>query len=260
MIAALRYEWVRISTVRSTRIVLVLTVLASAGLAFLIALPRSAAVDESGNVVESGAIDWYAAFGFPLSLAAIFASILAAQAIGQEYRFGVIRLTFTAFPKRSQVLVAKLVAVVASSVVVVLLSFLGSEIGVALRGHPVPPAGVESPDSTYLLRGAVYVVLWALSAFALAGITRQTAVGIAVPLISGLIVEPLLGAALSDRAYWLTQHLPWSTGARWFQEPGSESFDGSPNPPVGWEAIEVFGLWVLVLLAVECVVLLRRDA
>ena len=48
----------------------------------------------------------------------MLASVLAAQSIGQEYRFGLIRLTLTAFPDRAQILVAKLVVVVGAALVV----------------------------------------------------------------------------------------------------------------------------------------------
>ena len=61
-------------------------------------------------------------------------------------------------------------------------SLAGSWLALVLRGFPSPPEGVASPDSTYVLRALVFMLLWALSAFALAGITRQTAIGIAIPV------------------------------------------------------------------------------
>lgn len=264
MIAALRYEWVRISTVRSTKICLALAFVIAGVLAYLIAQP-SEVMDSNGNL-SSGPIEWWGAFGFPLTFTAVLASIVTSQAIGQEYRFGLIRLTLTAFPRRAQVLVAKLVVLVLASIAIVAASFAGSFVGVLLRGHPVPPADVVAPSSTYLLRGAVFVVLWGISAFALAGITRQTAIGIAVPIVSGLIVEQIVGAVMRDRAEWLVKVLPWSTASRWYQElaaadpsQGGGSF-GLGDLPVGWAAIGVFAVWVAVFLVLEVVAFLRRDA
>jgi len=263
--AALRYEWVRISTVRSTRICLVLAVLLSAGLAFLIAAPRDS-MDQNGTITVDPQIEWYGAFGFPLTFTAVLVAIVASQAIGQEYRFGLIRLTLTAFPSRVQVLVAKLTVVILASVAMVLASYLGSELGVTLRGHPLPGDVAVPTDSTFILRGAVFVVLWGLSAFALAGITRQTAVGIAVPLVSGLIVENLLGLALRDHALWIVKILPWSTANRWYQQPitsdgsqGGRGF-GFDDLPIGWSAVGIFAVWVVALLALEVLSFLRRDA
>jgi ABC-type transport system involved in multi-copper enzyme maturation permease subunit len=260
MTAALRYEWVRVSTVRSTRISLMLALLVATGLAFLIASPVTS-FSESGEPLGDAPelVQWYPAFGIPLTLTAVFAAIIASQSIGQEYRFGLIRLTLTAFPQRTQVLVAKLVWVVLAGVAVALASYAGSWVGVALRGHPVPPDGVATVDGTYLVRGAVYVVMFALSAFAIAGITRQTALGIAVPIISGLIVETILTAFLRDRVDWLVKILPWSAASRWGDESFAE-FDAEQYYAVGWAALGLFGVWLLAFLAVQAALFLRRDA
>jgi ABC-type transport system involved in multi-copper enzyme maturation permease subunit len=267
VIAVLRYEWVRITTVRSTRIMLVMTLLIAVGVGFLAGLPQDA-YDQNGNQVAVPP-DWYAAFGtLPMVIAAIFASVMAAQSIGQEYRFGIIRLTLTAFPKRVQVLMAKLTLVVVASLGVALLWIFGAWLGLVLHGLPTPPEGIPAPDSTFFLRGVLVVVLWALSAFALAGITRQTAIGIAVPLISGLVVEQILGAILRERAAWLVRVLPWSTGMRWAEQPvsgdpsagGGGTGFGLEDLPVAWGAVGIFALWVVVLLGIQAMSFLQRDA
>ena len=49
MIAALRYEWVRLTTVRSTWICLVLTFLGVAFLAWAVATPFYSNYDDAGN-------------------------------------------------------------------------------------------------------------------------------------------------------------------------------------------------------------------
>lgn len=260
MIAALRYELVRVRTVRSTWIGLAVAFVLALGLGFLFAAPNPF-YDENGNVVGTG-LDWLGAFTYPLSVTAIVGAVLASQAIGQEYRFGIVRLTLSAFPRRGVILSAKVLVVVLVSLAVVALSLLGSLLAVALRGFPTPPEGVTGPDATFFLRGSVYLVLWALSAFALAGITRQTAVGIAIPLVSGYIVESILGVVLSDRAPWLVTVLPWSTAGRWPQLPTDATAvePGSLELPVGWAALAVFGVWVVVLMAAQVALFLRRDA
>lgn len=254
MIAALRYETVRVLTVRSTWICLVLTVVGVTGLAFLAAQPFG---DPGGGTVV---VLWWEAFAQPLLLTAIIASVVAAQNIGQEYRFGLIRLTLTAFPQRARILTAKLVSVVVVALVFAVVSYLSSWLGVTLHGYPTPPAAASAVDSTFLLRGAVFLVLWCLSAWALAGLTRQTAIGIAVPLVSGFIIEQILGGILRDRASWLVDVLPWSSGMRW-SSVASDVGDGTTSgPPVGWSAVGVFSCWILALVIAEIIVFLRRDA
>ena len=257
MIAALRYETVRITTVRSTILSLGFALLIGAGLGYLVSEPLYREYDAQGLPIGDPVIDWYGAFGTPLALSAVFAAVIASQSIGQEYRFGLIRLTLTAFPKRAQILLAKLAVAVVAAAAVALASYAGSWIALALRGSPLP-GEVEAPDSTYLVRGVVYVALVALSAFALAGITRQTAVGIAIPIVSGLIVEQILGAVLSGRADWLVKVLPWSTGARWSQQPVPDA--GVSEFYAGWPALAVLAGWVVVLLAVQAALFIRRDA
>jgi ABC-2 type transport system permease protein len=252
--AALRYEWVRISTVRSTRILLGALVVATAGLGWLAANPHYLAYDETGNPLGPPVVDWWNAFGVPLLLTVVLTSVVAAQAVGQEYRFGLIRITLTAFPRRRRILAAKLLVVSAACVVFALASFLGSEIGLTIRGYPTPPTSAPAPPDLYLLKAVVFVLLWGLSSFALAGITRQTSVGIAVPVVSGVIVETLLIGLLSDRAQWLSHVLPWSTAARWARPPASD------GPPTGWAALAVFAAWVVALLVVQAGAWLRRDA
>ena len=266
MIAVLRYELVRIRTVRSTWIALILAFVLPLGLGYLIASP-STIYSDSGEVVGEGPGDWFGAFAFPLSLVAVVASVVASQAIGQEYRFGIIRLTLTAFPRRIRVLLAKLLVVAAAAIVLTLVAYAGSWLAVTLRGHPTPPEAVEGfqtfvgADATLFVLGAVFVVLWSFSAFALAGITRQTAVGIAVPIVSGLIIENILQAVLYDKAEWLMRILPWSTASRWSgsSEGGGPGFGSDPLPS-GWSALAIFGAWVLAFLIAHTLLFLRRDA
>lgn len=264
--AALRYELVRVTTIRSTRIMAVLSLLMGLGLGWLASQP-SVQFDEAGNPLDIVfPVEYWLAFSVPLLLVAVLASVVGAQALGQEYRFGLVRLTLTAFPARGQVLTAKALVVAATAAVLALVSYVGSFLAVTLRGQPLPPAEMPIPDGTYLLRGIVFVVLWALSAFAIAGLTRQTALGIAVPIVSGLIVEQILAALLHERARWLVDVLPWSSAARWDVVPLTPESDMSggadllTQPPVAWAAVGVFAVWVVALLALEVVAFLRRDA
>jgi ABC-type transport system involved in multi-copper enzyme maturation permease subunit len=262
--AALRYEWVRVLTVRSTWICLVLAFVGVGGLAFLASNPVYLNASDTG--LGDPTVLWWEAFSQPLLLTAILASVIAAQNLGQEYRFGLIRLTLTAFPQRGRILLAKALSVVVVALVFTAVSYAASWIGVTLHGYPTPPSSASAVDSTYLLRGAVFLVLWCLSAWALAGVTRQTAVGIAVPLVSGLIVEQILSAVLRDRLPWLVDVLPWSTASRWSLAMSTSGFssDGSADvtsgPPVGWSAVGVFACWVLAFVIVEVTSFLRRDA
>ena len=131
----------------------------------------------------------------------------------------------------------------------------GGLIGLAICGRLVPD-GISDRDTTLLARTLVLAVLWCLSAYALAGITRQTALGIVVPLVSGYIVENLVRATLGNELRWLGNVLPWSNGLRG-QNEGS-FFDETSL--TGWGALAVFAVWVSFLVAAQSMLFVRRDA
>lgn len=253
MMAALRYETVRVLTVRSTWISLAVTLLGVTGLSYLATTPFE---DLNGE----NSVQWWNTFVQPLLLAAILSSVVAAQNIGQEYRFGLIRLTLTSFPQRGTILTAKAISVIVVGMVFALVSYLGSWIAVALLGFPLPPESAPAPDATFLLRGVVFVVLWSLSAWAIAGITRQTALGIALPIVLGLIVEQILSAVVAESAPWLVGVLPWSAASRWPATPADIVGDSTAFFPVGWAALGVFAVWIAVFVAIEAWSFIRRDA
>jgi hypothetical protein len=122
--AALRYELVRVTTIRSTRIMAVLSLLMGLGLGWLASQP-SVQFDDAGNELDIVfPVQYWQAFSVPLLLVAVLASVVGAQALGQEYRFGLVR-DLTAFPRRGQVLTAKVLVVVAASAVFTLVSYAG---------------------------------------------------------------------------------------------------------------------------------------
>ena len=95
MMHLLRAEWIKFRSVRSTWVLTGIAVV----LALVIAGIAASADDGSHRPVETLAVS--STFVFILLL------VLGIQFIGQEYRFGTIRATFTAVPNRTRVLVAK---------------------------------------------------------------------------------------------------------------------------------------------------------
>lgn len=85
VLAELRYEWVRVTTIRSTWICLVLAFLGAGAIA--LAAPASNAGNVDGSPLGPPTIAWWEAFSQPLLLPVLLASVVAAQNIGQEYRF-----------------------------------------------------------------------------------------------------------------------------------------------------------------------------
>ena len=113
MIDALRYEWVRIRTIRSTYWITGVAILLPVLLSFLVAMASSFAaknedtpsVDELTFLLPALATQ-FASLQGPYMVAYI-ATIIGVFAWGHEYRHGMIRATLTAQSSRSNVWVAK---------------------------------------------------------------------------------------------------------------------------------------------------------
>jgi ABC-2 type transport system permease protein len=102
---ALRYEWMRLRTLRSTWWLTGLSLLV-AGLLGLpaLGLKGSLTVRDYGDIMTGGG-------GGAVFLVSILLSMIGVFAIGHEYRYGTIRPTLSALPRRSTVLAAKVLVV-----------------------------------------------------------------------------------------------------------------------------------------------------
>lgn len=250
MSGPLRYEWVRISTVRSTWALAVLAVLVPAGFALLVAWLAQMATSGGRPGGDSGGESGLAAF---LPLAAAILCTIGAAAFGQEYRHGLIRITLSIFPRRSPVFAAKLVmvtlvaaltAIVAIGVIVV-AEYLGGRIASAS-----PSWSTDVLGSLGIL-GVLYVVIFVLIAFAITALTRNQPLGIIAPIVLAVLVEPIVGIiALAQNWTWIDWVLPFSGGQAALAVTGPEA----------WGHMAVFGAWFVVLAVPAWLLFLRRDA
>ncbi len=245
MTGELRYEWRRITTVRSPWICLALAFVAGVA---LILLGTSDTASDGGMRPNP----WLTMLTVPLMVANILATVVAAQAIGQEYRFGMIRLTLTAFPRRLPMLAAKAGVVVLWCLGLFLACLAGSWLALALRGAPTPVGGIPDGTTGLLVRALLVLVGWAGLAFAIATITRLTPLGIALPLVWGLLVESLLLALL--RWDWLERVLPFRAAVV------ATARGGGDGPLTPWAGLGVFWIWAAALLVAGLVLFERRDA
>ena len=107
VIAALKYEWVRIRTIRSTWWLSAVVLVFGMGLSFLTAMGMSllvrqpdAPTQEDLEIIGPGIVTQFANFGVPYFVGYIIA-MLGVLAWGHEYRHGMIRATLTALSSRT---------------------------------------------------------------------------------------------------------------------------------------------------------------
>jgi len=246
MIAALKYEWRRLWSIRATFVV-------SAGYLGLVGLIAGLPI----FLGQPGyAISWKALYGTPANiLCAVVISVVAAQTFGHEYRYGLIRLTLSEFPNRSTVILAKSIILTVYVLGMTLLAW--SVLG--LIGALAPDGAVTTGGMNINPNGAQVSALWVVPAFTIGYciftmsvtmITRNLPLGVTVPLLLAAFVEVLLSGLLtlvSSHLSWITNNLPMTNAMAWISGGGS-------HPGV------VFGCWVLGVFAIGSALFIKRDA
>ena len=257
---ALRYEWMRIHTIRSTYWLTGLGILITAGIAFIIALvtrndPTTPEI--VSNVLLGG--------GEFATFIPIFTAIMGVLAVGHEYRYGTIQPTLTAVPQRSRLLTAKLVVVAVVTLAVVAVSLLINTIIGTIFWGELPDLGMD-PLNEVIPGYFVMVLLWAILGIALAQLFRGVPSAIVVLLVTPLIVEGLItGLATIPALDWLVpvvKFLPFTAGSRLI---ATGSFETGPDGPDfelfdRWVSGGVFAVFIAIILAVAWYRFQTRDA
>jgi ABC-2 type transport system permease protein len=231
MTEALRYERVRMLTVRSTWIVMALFAAAAVGLPWLFAATAP-------DATVGDATQIHTQLGWLLSL------VIGALAIGPEYSHGTIRLALTEYPRRYRLFIAK--AAVAASTIAV-LGTIAWALGWAISAVLLGTAGEVGDQVELLARNLGFLIGWGLIGFATAALLRSTALGVVIPLIFALVIENLVPFLL--RRPELSEWFPFNSSIELLQdEPGM------------WGGVAVFGAWIVGLLAVAWARFRYRDA
>jgi ABC-2 type transport system permease protein len=258
---ALRYEWMRLRTLRSTWWLTGLSLLI-AGLLGLpaLGLKGQLTIVDYGDLVTGG--------GGAVFLVAILLSIIGVFAIGHEYRYGTIRPTLSALPRRSAVLAAKVLVVAGYVAVVTILSMvLRYCVALIILGHRLLDLGLFPTPMARVWTGAlVYTVIFALVGFALAALFRSIPAAIVtvivLPLVAENVIRGLLGLHVFHSIRGLAKAMPFSSGAQIFRyrpidSGGPTGFTTLPSPVDG---LLIFIGFLAVVLGLSWVLFEKRDA
>lgn len=257
MISAMRYEWRRIKSIRSTWIMSAVVLLQTAGLVLMITAASDAFSDgQQMRPSDPTTLASLVPFIF-LPIFPVLLSVIAAQAFGHDYRHGTIRLTLSAFPRRWNVLVARVLMALLFLIALAVSSLLAVAAVVTLRSDitggfdwtSVPQVG---------WRLLAFISLYLLLVMCLVILTRNLALGIVLPMVSMLIVENIVWAISQGRESWswIGDILPTLNAINWVNN--YESVD------MGMFSVPASVLPMLVLTAVAALAasyrFLGRDA
>lgn len=248
---ALRSEWIKLATVRSTWWSIGIAGLLTIGIALMVA----------GALGEQPGFPGIQAVVLPIQFTMLLAGILGVISVTGEYSTGMIRSTLTAVPVRGAVLAAKAVVMA----IVMFLASLAIFLIAALAVTPIlsgSPAAIDWSD----VEGTFFPVLAAsasMAAFALIGVAigfiLRSGAGAIAAVVGLLFVLPVVGQMFSmagEAWAWVTEattYLP-SSAAQFAIVPNADApLDG----PAAWLTL---GAWVVGGMLAAWAVLRTRDA
>ena len=261
----LRSEWIKVTTLRSTIILLSITVVVMIGLAALYAWSTAVAAgfqDEAGAMGPEGigADMQQMAYDAPSS-GVIFGQLLIASLavvlIASEYTTGMIRSTMVAVPTRIPALLAKtLVTAVVAFVVGVAAAFASYFIAQPLLAPENLEFGLDAPGVlASIINTGTFLALVAIMGVAIGALLRSTAGGV-VTIIGLLFVLGIIVSLFSGLADWIpdaARFLPDSAGARLVS---TQTGEGQLTQLQGGL---VMAAWAAGLLAAAALVVKKRD-
>jgi ABC-2 type transport system permease protein len=272
MIDALRYEYVRLRTIRSTYWLLGLAGTFQLVMSLLIAWRMSVAANPPSG---DDAFDILSTIGASAGLAPLFVAyiigLLGVFSAGHEYRHGMIRATLTAVPNRTHVFAAKLISTAVIAAAAALGCILIALAGLLGFGLDMPSVGglVDMTAGT-----VIYTTLFALSGLAYAALTRNQTAAVALLMLVPSLVEQIIKAIIlaiksssddpqgTGGLVQLLKFLPYDAGGQMYTRASIEdllSFLGVvPFGPLGGGV--VMGVFVMALLSGAYALVLRRDA
>ena len=260
MTDAVRFESVRVTTIRSTYWIGLLGLL----LCGLVALGFGLDSPETGlSAAETTLLLAAGGESLPFSVMGLAVSLIGVLATGHEYRYGTILPTLTAMPRRSALLAAKLLIVAAISVVAAVTAIALCWLVGTLTLGPLPRL-VDEPIPAVVAGQTVLVVLHGVLGAVLGQLTRGITAAIVIVLIMPLLIEPVITALAGLEALgWLRDivpYLPFTAGMRLVSAGLAAAGQDGATLLSRWEGGAVFAGFVALLLAAAWILFERRDA
>ena len=241
MTPLLVYEWRRLRSLPSNRVLLAVVVV------FALLADLSAAgkpLDAEGVVFHVVQRD--------LAVRWLVAAAVGAQAFGHEFRYGTIRPTLVAFPRRVRLLAGKTAAAALAGTAGALLASAASLALLLVMARWEPSVLADPRLWRSLAYGAVTVGLVAAAAAGVSALTRGTGLTVALLALWAGILEPLVAAVLGGGAGLLPFLSMLQTAAY-----SGDALDLGAAGPL---SAVVFPLCLAATLYVAALVFSRRDA
>lgn len=202
MIPIIKSEFRKLFSVRSTYVIMIITMLFLALMSFYLegywGQTGSAAASLQPSAISE-------IMRNSLGMIAMFVSIIAILQVGHEYRHNTIFYTLTASPSRTKVFLSKIIVISGFTIGFGLLALSGSVLlymfGLALRGVSLPPQEINL--LVQIPRFVFYLLIYAMLGMFLTLIVRNLIGAIVIMLVYPTTVEPLAGLLLKGKGAYL---------------------------------------------------------
>ncbi|MCH7233137.1 hypothetical protein L0U85_20085 [Glycomyces sp. L485] len=261
MLNALRYEWTRLRTLRSTYWMVGSGLVVAASIPVILGL---AASDEPLDAMAVAVgVNGGATFGIPFL--AVFMAIIGIFATGHEYRHGTIQPTLTALPQRSRLILAKIMTVTTLTAAATLVSIaINASVMLAFWGEV--PGLFDDPVRSALLGYLAYNLIYMLVGLGLGLLFRGVPSALVVIFLMPLIIESVIvGLTMVPALDWLVQvvkFLPFTAGTQ-LMLTGPADF-GPAAPDFGffdrWASGGVFAVFAALIIGLAWTLFKKRDA
>lgn len=248
---AVKSEWIKWRSLRSTWAVLGAAVLGMLAIGLIVAFNTRHLTgnQDAADLAPSATLQ-----GF--FLGQLLVGALGVLFVSSEFSTGMIRSTFAAVPKRLPVLWAKLAvffAVAAAAMTVItVITFVVSQ---AVVGHYRTGFSLSDPGVWRVVLGtSLYMVLAGVIGGMIAWIVRSTP-GALVSFFALLFVVPLLLSLFGSAGKHLAQFLPSAAGEAFIVTSPPDSPHLSPGA-----GVLVLCAWAVAAIIAAAVSLRRRDA
>lgn len=255
---ALRSEFTKIRSVRSTMWSLLAMAGVSIGLMSLIVFARMHAWSQLPPPERAALAQHPLSMIIfrPVMVCQLVVAVLGVLVVSAEYSTGMIRSTLQAQPRRLTVLLAKITVFAALMLVVgEVLSFAAFYVGRALIAAHVTVNLRDAGVTRSVIGAGLYLGLVGLFALAFGALLRHTAGAITAVLGLILIVSNLTGLLPYSWGAHINAWMPTNAGQLIMQP---HQLPGDLLSP--WQGLIVFAGWTVLLLVVAGILFKKRDA
>ncbi|MDA8148235.1 MAG: ABC transporter permease [Actinomycetota bacterium] len=252
---AVRSEWIKLTSVRSTWITLLVALVLGVGFGTLISY-LSGSHHATGGFGHHGIWDPTSVSFRAIVIAQLAIAVLGVLVVTSEYGTGMIRVSLAVTPRRTRFLLSKALVYTAVALVVgEVMAFAAFLAGQAVIGLNAPSTTLGAPDVLRAVIGAgLYLAVIGLLASAIGALVRNTAAGISAIVALLFVLPGVVQALPSSWANPITEFWPTQAGSQVF------AVVRGAHTLAAWSGFGVLVAFTILVLAVADVTLRRRDA